>query len=466
MIQHPSIRRRCRAAAEAPPCNPLHHNLRLVTVYRSLGELEPPRRALRKHGKRQLAALKASISEFGILKQILTDQEGHIIAGYGVWLAAKELGMAEVPTICVTHLSPEQLRLYAICDNQIPLLEEPWDDEALRLELSELSELSSSCDLNLDLTGLPSSRIDDILAIRQPSDPDGQAEDDDLPEVPVEPVTRLRDIWLCGASRLLCGNALEAESYDSLLGEERAQLVIADPPYNVKINGHVSGTGRHEEFAMASGEMSRPEFTGFLVTAFGHLARYSIDGSIQFLFMDWRHMGEMLASGEQVYSELKNLLIWDKQSAGMGTFYRSQHELLFAWKNGTAPHINNFGLGETGRYRTNVLSYPGCAGFRRGRDADLTAHSTVKSTNLVSDLIRDCSKRGGIVLDCFGGAGTTLTSAERTGRRARLIELEPRYCDVTVRRWEKLTGEDAVLEATGQTFDEVEADRFDEDGEA
>lgn len=462
----PPVRQRCRGGSPAAPCNPLHHNLRLMTGYRPTGELRPPRRALRKHGKRQIAALKASISEFGILKPILVDTDGHIVAGHGVWLAARELKLPEVPVISIEHLGSEQLRLYAIADNQIPLLEEPWDDDALRLELGELDELSLTLDLNLELTGLATSQIDDILAGHQKGSPEGEGEDDELPEVPPEAVTRPGDLWICGQHKLLCGDALEAESYEALLGEERAQLVVVDAPYNVKINGNVSGSARFAEFAMASGEMSEAEFTAFLATAFGHLARYSIDGSIHYQFMDWRHMGEMLAAGRQVYSELRNLLVWDKQSAGMGTFYRSQHELVFVWKHGTAPHINNFGLGGTGRWRSNVLSYPGCAGFRKGRDEDLAAHPTVKSVNLVSDLVRDCSKRRGLVLDCFGGAATTMIAAERTGRRARLIELEPRYCDVGVRRWEKLTGEEAMLAATGETFAEIEAQRLDESEEA
>ena len=234
-------------------------------------------------------------------------------------------------------------------------------------------------------------------------------------------------------------------------------MIFADPPYNVPIAGHVSGLGKvqHREFAMASGEMTPPEFTQFLTDVFGHLVANSIDGAIHFQCMDWRHMQEMLAAGHAVYDELKNLIIWVKSNAGMGTFYRSQHELLFAWKAGTAPHINNFGLGETGRWRSNVWTYAGCNTFKKGRDAELAMHSTVKPLSLVADAIRDCSKRGGLILDPFGGSGTTLIAAEKTGRRARLIEIDPLYCDVIVRRWQAETGRQAVLEATGDTFDAV-----------
>lgn len=467
-MKKPPVRQRARSADTSCPVNLLHHNLRLVTTYVPIDQLKPPPRALRKHGKRQLSALKASVSEFGILKPILVNAEGEIVAGYGVWLAAKELNLAEVPVISITHLSQEQLRLYAIADNQIPTLE-TFDDEALRLEISELADLNLNLnlDLNFEATGFATSQIDDLLARRTPANSDGEGDEEgECLEVPAEPVTRLGDLWLCGEHKLLCGNSLEVESYATLLGSERAQLVVVDPPFNVPINGHVSSTARHPEFQMASGEMSEAEFTGFLTTAFGHLATYSVDGSIHFQFMDWRHMGEMLAAGRVVYSELKNLLVWNKGTGGMGTFYRSQHELIFAWKHGSEPHINNFGLGDTGRYRTNVLDYKGCAGFRKGRDEDLAAHSTVKNTSLIADLIRDCSKRGGVVLDCFAGSGTAMLAAELTGRRARLIELEPRYCDVAIRRWEKMTGEEAVLAANGQTFEELEAERLGETEEA
>jgi hypothetical protein len=201
------------------------------------------------------------------------------------------------------------------------------------------------------------------------------------------------------------------------------------------------------------------EFTGFLRTSFDLLARFSIDGSIHFQCMDHRHLREMLKAGYGVYSELKNLVVWKKHSAGMGSFYRSQHELVFVWKNGTAAHINNFGLGETGRHRSNVWEYRGNAGFHSERDDELACHATVKPWSMVADAIRDCSEPGGIILDPFGGSGTTLIAAERTRRRARLVELDPLYCDVTVRRWERLTGKDAVLSTTGETFRQLEAAR-------
>ena len=256
--------------------------------------------------------------------------------------------------------------------------------------------------------------------------------------------------------RLLCGNALDEESYPRLLGHERADMVFTDPPYNVPIQGHVSGLGRstHGEFAMASGEMSRAEFTRFLSTYMGHLARFSTDGSIHFHCMDWRHLREILAAGDAAYTELKALCVWNKTNGGMGSLYRSKHEMVLVYKNGAAPHINNVELGRHGRYRTNVWDYPGVNTFRSGRDEDLALHPTVKPVSLVADAIRDCSKRGSLVLDPFAGSGTTILAAERTGRRAAAIELDPRYVDTAIRRWQALTGGKAILAGDGKSFDD------------
>ncbi len=286
------------------------------------------------------------------------------------------------------------------------------------------------------------------------------APEDRIPEL-ANPVSRAGDLWALGAHRLLCGNALEAESYRQVLGQEVAEIVVTDPPYNVPINGHVCGSGRtqHREFAFASGKMSEAEFSGFFKTVFVHMGRHSADGALHFVCMDWRHLFEVLEAGRSAYSELKNLVVWNKTNGGMGSLYRSKHELIFVWKSGCAPHINNIELGRFGRNRTNVWDYPGVNTFRRGRVEELALHPTVKPVALVADAIKDGSRRNGIVLDPFCGSGTVLIAAERTGRQARAIELDPVYIDVGVRRWQTYTGKTAVLEATGQTFEEVEEGR-------
>ncbi len=242
---------------------------------------------------------------------------------------------------------------------------------------------------------------------------------------------------------------------------ETAALLFTDPPYNVPIDGHVCGLGafRHREFAMASGEMTPEQFTGFLTCALGNAASVCRDGAIAFVCMDWRHMRELLAAGVAVFSELKNLCVWNKTNGGMGTFYRSKHELIFVFKVGAGPHTNTFGLGETGRYRTNVWDYAGVTSPGAARQEALSMHPTVKPVALVADAIRDCSERGNIVLDLFGGSGATLMAAETCGRSARLLEIDPVYCDVTIVRWQRYTGRQAVLQETGATFEALAAGR-------
>ena len=271
-------------------------------------------------------------------------------------------------------------------------------------------------------------------------------------------VSRIGDLWLLGKHRMYCGNALEAASYEVLLGGEKAQMAIVDSPYNVKIGGHCVGKGKHREFVMASGEMTRTEFAEFLTTAFGHLIANSFDGSMHFLFMDWRHIAEMVLATSQ-YTEQKNLVVWDKLTAGMGTCYRSQHELVWVMKNGTAKHVNNFDLGERGRHRSNVWKAQGMSGASAGRAELLALHPTVKPLGLIMDALLDCSKKGGLVLDCFAGSGTILLAAEQTGRRAAAMELDPLYVDAAIRRWQFDTGQQAVFAHTGLTFAQIEEER-------
>jgi DNA modification methylase len=285
-------------------------------------------------------------------------------------------------------------------------------------------------------------------------------------DTPSEPspgpaVTQTGDLWLLGKHRLLCGDARDKTAYDRLLEGAKAEFVFTDPPYNVAIDGNVCGLGRvrHREFAMAAGEMSEAEFTAFLEAVFALLAENTVDGSIHQICMDWRHIWEMLGAGRTVYSELKNLCVWNKTNAGMGSFYRSKHELVFVWKSGTAAHINNFELGQHGRHRTNVWDYPGISTMRAGRMDELAMHPTVKPTALVADAIKDCSRRGGLVLDPFCGSGTILIAAERTGRKARALEIDSHYVDVAVRRWQAYAGKPAILAGSGNTFEATEDQR-------
>ena len=419
---------------------------------RPLAALRPDPRDPRNHPPKQIAKLADVIGTFGFLVPIQIDTTGLIIVGHEWYLAARQIGLAEVPTICHDHLSDTEARIYRLAVTRQAELA-TWDPDRLRIEFEGLQDL----DINLEITGF---EVPEIEAILNPGQSLADRDDEGTEPEPGPPVSRLGDLWTCGAHRLLCGSALEAASYATLMGEERAAVAFADAPFNVPVRGHVSGLGkaRHAEFAMASGEMSVAAFTEFLRTAFGHLVAYSTDGSIHFQCMDWRHMGEMLAASEGLY-ELKNLCVWNKDNGGMGALYRSKHELVFVFKAGRAPHRNNVELGKHGRNRTNVWDYPGQNTFHRDRAADLAAHPTVKPVALVADALRDVSARGEVVLDPFCGSGTTLLAAERTRRKGRGIELEPAYVDVALRRLERLTGEPARLAATGQTLSEVAAMR-------
>lgn len=430
----------------------------LEIVYLPVSALIPDPRNARKHDRKQIERLAAAMREFGFTNPILVDERLQIIAGHARLEASVLVPLTEVPCVRVEGLSEAARKALAIADNKLGDMSE-FDVEVLSATLAELEVLS----FDIELTGFDTAELDIMFDAKLGIGSGAIDPADVLPETDVDapPVSRLNDLWLLGPHRLYCGDALLEESYAALLGGSRVDLVFTDPPYNVPISGHVSGLGKacHREFAMASGEMSRAEFTAFLTTSLGLMARFSRDGAIHFVCMDFRHMAELLEAGSHTYVELKNLCVWDKGSGGMGSLYRSQHELVFVFKSGKAPHVNNVQLGRLGRYRTNVWSYPGLNSFGRGRDENLALHPTVKPTSLVSDAIRDCSKRGDLVLDAFAGSGTTIVAAERTGRRAVAMELDPLYVDLAIRRWECIIGGTAMLGSDGRSFAQVAAER-------
>ena len=325
-------------------------------------------------------------------------------------------------------------------------------------------ELQALIDLDFDatLTGFSLAEIDLTLDQARAASTAPDAAADLIPELADEPVTRRGEMWVLGAHRVLCGDARSSADVASLMGADQADLIFTDPPYNVSIDGHVGGLGtiKHREFAFASGEMTPEQFTAFLSMTLGNAAAHAKDGAISFVCMDWRHIRELLDAGRAVFPELKNLCVWNKTNGGMGSFYRSKHELVFVFKVGTAAHTNSFGLGETGRYRTNVWDYAGISSLGRAREAELAMHPTVRPVALVADAIKDCSRRNEIVLDVFGGSGSTLIAAASCGRRARLIEYDPLYCDAIVRRWQTYTGKEAHLEAGNKTFAELADQRL------
>jgi DNA modification methylase len=410
----------------------------LIVRYRPIAELVPDPQNARTHSKRQVEQIKASIAEFGFTNPILADAAGHIIAGHGRLLAAKAMGLDTVPVIDLEGLSDHQKRALRLADNKIAL-NAGWDMEILQGELAALT----SMDISFDpvLTGFSTGEIDVIL--KGQDDPD----DEVIPAVPTKPRTRLGDIWILGEHRIGCGDAREAEFLRRVVGDGTSiDCAFLDPPYNVKISGHANAKGRHREFAMASGEMTEAQFRAFLADTLGAAAQVSRNGAVHFVCMDWRHMDDVSVVGHGIYGDLLNLCIWNKSNAGMGSLYRSKHELIFVYRVGDAPHLNQVELGRHGRNRTNVWDYASVNSMRGSRREDLALHPTVKPTGLVADAIRDVTNHGDLVLDIFLGSGTTLIAAERSGRRFRGLDIDPAYVDVALERWTALTGGTPVLE--------------------
>ena len=430
---------------------------RLEIVHRAVDEMKPDPANARQHSKAQIRKLANSIDTFGFNVPVLVDAALNVIAGHGRLAACRALGLVEVPTLCLDHLSPAELRAFMIADNRLTELAQ-WDDRRLAQQLKELSLLG--LDFSLELTGFEIAEIDLRIATLEdvPKSDDDPA--DALVELPASPpLSKIGDLWMLGNHRVLCGSALDAAAFAALMGDERAAMIFTDPPYNIPIDGHASGLGaiHHRSFPMGSGEMDRTEFTTFLGRAFQNLAAFSVDGSLHYLCMDWRHVEELLAAARDIYDELKNLCIWVKDNGGMGSLYRSQHELVFVFKRGRTGHRNNVQLGQFGRNRSNVWRYPGSNSFARCGDEGnlLTLHPTVKPVAMVADAMLDCSARGEIVLDAFLGSGTTVIAAERIGRRCCGLELDPAYVDTTIRRWQARTGGSARHAASGRSFDDL-----------
>jgi DNA modification methylase len=404
----------------------------LAVTYRATASLKPDPRNARTHPKRQLKQIIASIREFGFTNPILVDPDGMVVAGHGRLLAATAMGLAEVPTIDLAGLSEAQKRALRIADNKIAL-NAGWDLDLLKEELGQLSSLD--IDLDLGITGFSTGELDVLL--RSAADP----EDDVIPPVPATPRARPGDIWRLGDHVIGCGDSRDPEFLRKVVGDDaRIDAAFLDPPYNVRISGHANARGRHREFAMASGEMSQAAFRRFLEDTLRVAAQVSREGAVHFVCMDWRHMDDVSAVGRSVYGELLNLCIWNKSNAGMGSLYRSKHELVFVFKVGQAVHFNAVELGRHGRNRTNVWDYASVNSLAGSRREDLNLHPTVKPTALVADAIQDVTRRGDLVLDSFLGSGTTLIACERCGRRFRGVELDPAYVDVAIERWTAMTG--------------------------
>ena len=428
---------------------------RATITHRAIAALQPDASNPRTHSERQIRRIADSIRAFGFTNPVLIDEREQVIAGHARLEAAKRLGLSEVPTIRLSDLSAAQKRAYLIADNRLAELA-GWDEDLLAVELQSLTTID--LDFDIEIIGFETAEIDTLIAGLNGAGTEDDA--DRWPEIDdtMPPITRRGDLWRLGRHRLLCADATQAEAYGRLMDGETAQMVFTDPPYNVPIEGHVCGRGRvrHGEFPMAAGEMSEAEFTTFLETALNQMASHSSDGAIHFVCMDWRHLFELLTAGRRVYDELNNVCVWNKTNGGLGSLYRSKHELVAVFKTGRGPHINNVKLGAHGRYRTNVWDYGGVNAFGASREEQLAMHPTVKPVALVEDAILDCSRRGGLVLDAFSGSGTTLIAAERSGRRGFGLELDLKHVDAALKRFRDFTGKEPVHAKSGLTFAELE----------
>jgi len=436
-----------------PPPKPEQPIPRIQVTYRPIGSLHPDPKNPRIHTPKQIHKIARSITAFGFNVPLLVDSQDQVIAGHGRLLACQGLGVEEVPTIALEHLSEAQAKAFMVADNRLSEIAD-WDDRLLAEQLKELSGLN--LDFSLETTGFDMAEID-LRIEGLAENPAASDAADAIPEPPtLTPVSQFGDLWHLGKHRVLCGNALEASCTSELMAGRKADLVFTDPPFNVPIDGHAGGLGQihHRDFAMACGEMSVSEFTDFLTKALSLMAASSKQGSLHYICMDWRHVGEILAAGNSVYKEFKNLCVWVKHNAGMGSFYRSQHELVLVFKHGSTPHQNNIQLGKYGRSRSNVWNYPGVNAFGRSSEEGnlLALHPTVKPVALIADALMDSSSRGDLVLDPFLGSGSTLIAAERVGRVCYGLELDPLYVDTILRRWEAWTGQDALHGPTRMPF--------------
>lgn len=432
----------------------LHTELPWQVEMLPLSKLRPAKNNARTHSRKQVREIANAIARFRFMTPIIADQQGQIAAGHARAEAAKLLGLDRVPVIKATHLDEHEIRAFALADNKLAS-KAGWNRELLAIELGALQLALPQVDLDLSITGFEPGEVDAIISDHEDA---LAATGDQIPDPNPGLVAASKgDLFVLGKHRLLVGDARDETTYAHLMQSEQAEMAFLDPPYNVKIAGHVGGRGRtkHREFAFASGEMTSDQFVQFLQGSLGLCARHTKDGAITYVCMDWRHAEEMLRAGSAVYDELKNICVWCKSNGGQGSFYRNTHELVFVYKRGTAPHINTFELGQHGRSRTNVWNYAGTNTFRAGRMDELKMHPTVKPVALIADAMKDCSRRGSIILDAFAGSGSTIMAAEQVGRRAYCMEIDPIYADVALGRWQRVSGRDAILEKTGQTFDEL-----------
>ena len=409
------------------------------------------------HNKKQLRQIARSIKAFGFNVPILVDEKGQVVGGHGRVGAAKLLGISELPTIRLDHLTQTQVTAFAIADNRLTE-NARWNDKILAEQLKLLSE--TDLNFTVDVTGFEMGEVDVLIESLAPVCEGADDPADAIPETETaRPVTKPGDLWLLGRHRVYCGNSLSESSFLALMQNSRSQVVITDPPYNQAVNSI-----RPNEFKMAAGETGGSDFVDFLSQVFGLLTSHSISGSLHYIFMDWRHMREILAAGNHAYAELMDVCIWVGNEGNTRSLYRSQHKLVFVFKSGQDKHRDNARPSQFRRHRTNVWNCSDVNSSSRTMEGGnlLELHPTVKPVSLVADAIMDCTSRHDVILDPFLGTGTTVIAAERTGRVCYGIELDPQYVDTIVRRWQAFTGLVATHAVSGRSFADLEQEAVNE----
>ena len=398
---------------------------------RPIEGLIPYARNSRTHSDEQVAQIAASIREFGWTNPVLVDGDNGIIAGHGRVLAARKMGMAEVPCIELAHLSEAQKKAYIIADNKLAL-NAGWDNELLALEFGELQELG----FDLDLTGFDADEVEALMPVEVP---EGMTDDDAVPEVPAEPVTKLGDVWLLGKHRVMCGDSTSIEALEQLCGGQLVDMWLTDPPYNVAYEGKTK-----DALTIKNDSMGDDQFRQFLRDCYVAADAVMKPGAVFYIWHAPSEGYNFLGAAKDAGWTVRQCLIWKKSSLVLGRQdYHWKHEpCLYGWKDG-AGH-----LWAADRKQTTVLEFD-----KPQRNGE---HPTMKPVALFEYQLLNNTKGGDIVLDSFGGSGTTLIAAEKNGRVARLMELDPKYCDVIVRRWQDFTGKQATLESDGRTFAEVQ----------
>ncbi len=380
---------------------------------------------------------------------IVVGKNNEVLCGAIFVEAAREEGISRLRVVRQSDLSEEEELLYSTASNKL-LSIVAWDGEAMELAVRNLEDHFD--DFGAELIGFAPGELDHIIGLAS----SGSGEDN-VADPTAHCVSKLGSIYRLDNHLVVCGDATLAATFSSFSGTELATAAICDPPFGCRIDGFVSKRGKHKDFVQAAGEMSEEELRTFFQNFCKALRPTLAPGALVYLFIDWRSLSLLLAVGEEVFGKLINFCVWAKDRAGMGSFYRSQHELVLVFAVLGAKHRNNIELGRHGRDRSNLWSYPSAASSRNGRERDmLKHHPTPKTVEMIADAMLDCSSRGEIIIDAFLGSGSSLIAAERTSRICRGVELDPHYVDLTIRRWQDWTGKEAVDVATGRTFNELE----------